>query len=69
MATGLAILVALNPVAGLQLYADPPLALSCVLIPSQIATSDPALAAGSGETVIVILEVFVHPELFVPVTV
>ena len=60
-ATGLAIVVELKPVAGLQLYEIPPLADNVVNVPLQIVTSLPAFAVGKGFTVTITLSVAEQP--------
>jgi len=61
LATGFAIVVELNPAAGVQLYDVPPLAFNVADDPVQMLTSLPASAAGSGITVTVTTSVAEHP--------
>ena len=61
-------MVALNPVAGAHEYVPPPVALSVVLFPAQIATSAPALTELPLNTVTVTMSIAVH-EPFVAVNV
>jgi len=67
-ATGFAMFVALNPVAGNHVYVVPPEADKFVLVPEQIAASAPAFAVGEGFTVTTTTSVEVH-EPFATVTV
>ena len=69
MAVTLAPVVADKPVAGDQLYVVPPLPVSIVDDPAQIATDDPALIVGIGLTVTVTFAVLMHPVDDVPVNV
>jgi hypothetical protein len=68
-AVGFAVVVLLNPAAGLQEYVPPPVAESVVELPLQMTTSVPAFATGEGVTVIVTVDVAVHPDALVTVTV
>jgi len=61
VAVTLAPVVADKPVAGDQLYVVPPLPVSVVEVPAQIATSDPALIVGIGLTVTVTFAVLLQP--------
>ena len=72
-ATGLAVtvapVVADNPVAGVQLYIDAPLAVSDMPLPLQmVAEAGVTLMVGNALTVIVTVVVFMHPLTFVPIT-
>jgi hypothetical protein len=67
-AVGLAIFGLLNPVEGLQLYGPLPLPLSAVLCPLQIVLSAPALAVGTGFTVIDVKLAVLTQEPFEAVT-
>ena len=69
VATGLAIVVLLNPAEGLQLKPPLPVALKVVLLPTQIVTSDPAPAEGNGFTLIAVPVLLLHPFPSVAVTV
>ena len=69
LAVMLAPVVAESPVEGVQKYVVPPVAVSEVDEPLQIATFDPALIAGSAFTVTVTEAVLLQPDPFVPVTV
>jgi len=61
--------VAESPVEGVQEYVVPPVAVSEVDEPLQIATDEPALIVGRAFTVTVTDEVLLQPVPFVPVTV
>jgi len=61
--------VAERPVEGVQEYVVPPVAVSVVDEPLQIATDEPAPIVGSAFTVTVTDEVLLQPVPFVPVTV
>ena len=62
--------MALNPVAGLQLYVTAPLAVKLTLPPEHIGAGEDGftVTVGVGVTVIVTVAVPLHP-LLVPVTV
>jgi len=62
VAVTLAPVVADKPVAGDQLYVVPPLPVSVVEVPAQIATDDPALIVGIGLTVTVTFAVLLQPK-------
>ena len=69
LATGLGILFALKPVAGVQLYEVAPLASNDTLLPEQMVADDGAtVTVGVGLTVTLTVCVALHP-LLVPVTV
>ena len=69
LAVTVAPVVADNPVAGLQLYVEAPLAVIDVLLPLQIvAVVGETVTVGTGLTVTVTVAVPVHP-LVVPETV
>ena len=61
--------VAVRPVAGVHEYVVPPVAVSVVDEPLQIATFEPALMVGSAFTVTVTDDLLLQPVPFVPVTV
>ena len=69
LAVTLVPVVADKPVPGDHVYVLPPVAVSVVDEPVQIATFEPPLIVGSGLTVIVTVEVFAQPLLLVPVIV
>ena len=73
VADGLAVtpapVVAERPVAGVQEYVEPPVAVKVVDDPLQIATPEPALIAGRAFTVTVTDDVLLQPDALVPVTV
>lgn len=55
---------------GIQLYVDAPLAVSVVELPAQMVVLDAVVVTvGVGLTVMVRVDVFVHPLAAVPVTV
>ena len=58
-----------RPVEGVQEYVVPPVAVSVVDEPLQIATDEPAPIVGSALTVTVTDNVLLQPVPFVPVTV
>jgi hypothetical protein len=69
LAVTAAVLVADNPVAGLQLYVLAPLAVNVILLPEKmVAELGVTTTAGSGLTVTVTVEVLLQPLPFVPVT-
>jgi hypothetical protein len=68
LATGFAILLALNPVAGDHEYKTPPVPLSWVLCPLQIVTLFPALAIIAGGFAIVAVPVTVFKQLPISLT-
>ena len=68
VAIGLPIFVALNPVAGNQLYVVAPVATKFALAPLQIVPPPVTLIVGKGVTVTVTIAVLEHPNE-VPVTV
>jgi len=61
--------VADNPVEGVQVYVEPPLALSAVVPPLQIATLEPPLIVGIAFTDTVTVAVLLQPAALTPVTV
>jgi hypothetical protein len=69
LAVTLAHVVHDKPVAGDQLYVSPPVAVSVVEAPLQMAVPEPALIVGSALTVTVTAAVLVQPLASVPVTV
>jgi hypothetical protein len=69
LAVTLAPVVADRPVAGLQAYVLPPVAVSVVDEPLQMATLEPPLMVGNAFTVTATVAVFTHPFPSVPVTV
>jgi len=69
LAITLAPVVAERPVDGVHEYVEPPVAVSIVELPLQIATPEPALIAGRAFTVTVTDDVLLQPDALVPVTV
>jgi len=69
LAVTLAPVVAVRPVAGDHEYIVPPVAVSEVDEPLQIATDEPAPIVGNAFTVTVTDDVLLQPVPFVPVTV
>jgi hypothetical protein len=62
-------LVEESPVAGLQLYVLAPLAVNVTLLPEKmVADVGFTVTGGSGFTVMVTVEVLLHPVALVPVT-